>query len=337
MTSDQNATATRDGAPRIRVRPRRWRAAPLLTVTVLLTLTGCPLAATPGPGSTPGTTAPLPSASFGVPSSSVRPPTVAPPAASTPAIPEPPVPTAPTGGSTETMPADQLRASFAALPDAGSLSVAVIAVGSDAQPIHLGEAGSPVAWSTAKVPLAIAVERSSRAEALRPTMRRAITASDNEAALELWRSLGGSDAAGRATDRVLRDFGDPATVTQTEQVRPPYTAFGQTRWTVDDQARFAAHLPCRAEAAPVYSAMGQIIPDQRWGLGRIPDARFKGGWGPSSQGYLVRQLGVIDTPRGQVAVAIATDAGSFQEGTAVLSRAARWLVAEQDRLPAGRC
>lgn len=233
--------------------------------------------------------------------------------------------------------ADELRTAFAALPDAGSLSVAVVAVGSAGEPILLGDQGAPVAWSTAKVPLAIAVERTSRAEALRPTMRQAITASDNDAALALWRSLGAADAAGRATDQVLRDFGDATTATQTEQVRPPYTPFGQTRWSVGDQARFTGHLPCRAEAAPVLAAMGQVISDQRWGLGRIAGARFKGGWGPSSRGYLVRQLGVIDTPRGQVAVAISTDAGSFDEGTAVLTRAAEWLQSQQDHLPAGHC
>ncbi|WP_425307248.1 hypothetical protein AADG42_00330 [Ammonicoccus fulvus] len=315
----------------IRVRPRRLTT--LSAVTVILALTGCSLLpAGPGSSSSPAATAttPLPRASSAGASTRVPSPTPTPATASSSAptvsLPEP------SNGSE-----DRLRASFAALPDAGSLSIAIVAVGSDAQPIQLGEAGSSVAWSTAKVPLAIAVERGPRAEALRPTMQRAITASDNDAALELWRSLGTPEAAGRATDRVLRDFGDATTTTQTEQVRPPYTPFGQTRWSVGDQARFAAHLPCRSEAAPVYSAMGQVITDQRWGLGRIPDARFKGGWGPSSRGYLVRQLGVIDTPRGQVAVAITTDAGSFEDGTAVLSRAARWLQTQQDHLPAGRC
>ncbi len=316
----------------MRVLPRR-RLASLSTVTVILALTGCSLLPA-GPGSSPSptvtATAPLPRTSSAA--ASTRVPSHTPtPATASASAPKTSLPEPSTGSE------DRLRTSFAALPDAAAVSIAIVAVGSNAKPIQLGEAGSPVAWSTAKVPLAIAVERGSRAESLRPTMRRAITASDNDAALELWRALGAPEAAGRATDRVLRDFGDATTTTQTEQVRPPYTPFGQTRWSVGDQARFAAHLPCRAEAAPVYSAMGQVITDQRWGLGRIPDSRFKGGWGPSSRGYLVRQLGVIDTPKGQVAVAISTDAGSFEAGTATLSRAARWLQAEQDHLPAGRC
>lgn len=232
-----------------------------------------------------------------------------------------------------------LRAAFAELAasERGQLSIAVAPVGGSAAPMVFGDLGAPVAWSSSKVPLAIAVERTPQGAGLRSTMRRAITASDNDAAIQLWQSLGQPSAAAAATDRVLRDFGDPVTKTQSRQVRPPYTAFGQTTWTLVDQTRFAAHLPCRAEAAPVYAAMGQVIPDQSWGLGRLPSAHFKGGWGPSTNGYLVRQFGVIDTPRGQVAVAMAVEAPGFEQGTATLSRAAQWLGTHVGDLPAGGC
>ena len=40
--------------------------------------------------------------------------------------------------------------------------------------------------------------------------------------------------------------------------------------------------------------MGQVTGDQRWGLGALPDAKIKGGWGPAPSGrYLVRQIAVV--------------------------------------------
>lgn len=273
------------------------------------------------------------------------------PATSAPGPPAPtPTPTAtthappasPTNQGTPTQTADaDLATSFTrfARNQPGRLGVAVAAVGGSAAPMTFGQAGNPVAWSTSKVPIAIAVERTDRAAALRTTMRQAITASSNEAADALWQSLGTPSQAAAATDQVLRDYGDATTQTQSERVRPPYTAFGQTRWSLPDQARFAAALPCNSEAAPVYAAMGQIVPDQRWGLGTIPGAHFKGGWGPSAtgSGHLVRQVGVIETPQGQVAVALAVEAPSFQQGTATLTQASGWLRTHSRDLPAGRC
>lgn len=302
----------------------------LLLVSVLALLVGCtPIArvptATPQPApATSSAPAPAP-----VPTS--LPPISVPPASPTPA---PPTPAASTPA-----PAEALRGSFAAFAadQSGQISLAFAPVGSTASPTVFGDLGRPVAWSTSKVPLAIAVERTPQGPGLRPTMKQAITASDTDAATQLWQSLGQPTAAAAATDRVLRDFGDPTTRTQSQQVRPPYTAFGQTQWTLADQTRFAAQLPCRSEAAPVYAAMGQVIPEQSWGLGRLPSVHFKGGWGPSSAGYLVRQFGVVDTPRGQVAVAVAVDAPSFDKGTATLSRAAQWLGGHIEDLPAGSC
>ncbi len=55
--------------------------------------------------------------------------------------------------------------------------------------------------------------------------------------------------------------------------------------------------------------MSQVAPNQTWGIGDIAGAEFKGGWGPSPSGkYLVRQIGVLTTPAGKVAVAIAAKA-----------------------------
>jgi hypothetical protein len=86
--------------------------------------------------------------------------------------------------------------------------------------------------------------------------------------------------------------------------------------------------------------MSQVVPDQRWGIGDIPDTQFKGGWGPSSAGqYLVRQIGVLTTPAGKMAVAIAAEpaSGSFADGIHDLNEVSKWLVDHLGALPAGQC
>lgn len=311
-------------------------AAVAVAVSVLALLSGCVLlpaanrpSITPSPpASDAAASAPSPATPLPGPSS-VPPTTSAPPTSSAgTATPSP-------AGGTD------LTTSFArfAANQPGELALAVTAVGGSAPPQTFGQLDRPVAWSTSKVPIAIAVERTDRASELRPTMRQAITASSNEAAETLWQSLGTPSQAAAATDKVLRDYGDSHTRTQSERVRPPYTAFGQTRWALADQARFAASLPCRSEAAPVYAAMGQVVPDQRWGLGIFQSAHFKGGWGPAAagSGYLVRQFGVIPTPQGQVAVTMAVESSSFEQGTATLTQTAQWLRRNAEDLPTGRC
>jgi hypothetical protein len=54
--------------------------------------------------------------------------------------------------------------------------------------------------------------------------------------------------------------------------------------------------------------MGRVVPEQRWGMGAIPDIRFKGGWGPSEDGgYDVIQVGVA----GDAAIALAAHGSDF--------------------------
>jgi hypothetical protein len=79
-----------------------------------------------------------------------------------------------------------------------------------------------------------------------------------------------------------------------------------------------------------------VTSSQRWGLGRIARARFKGGWGPDTHGrYLVRQFGLV--PRGSqviaVAVAVEPANGSFATGTAELDQVAAWLRSALPLLP----
>jgi hypothetical protein len=162
-------------------------------------------------------------------------------------------------------------------------------------------------------------------------MRLAITWSDNNAALGLWDRLGAPATAAGRTEAVLRDGGDDQTTVPASQIRPPYTPFGQSNWSLTSQARFAAALPCLRGSGPVLALMGQIIPDQSWGIGSLRSTiAFKGGWGPGADGrYLVRQLALVRLPNGaRIGLALASIAhdGTFASGIADLTSLARWAV-----------
>src|SRR5579875_2751402 len=215
--------------------------------------------------------------------------------------------------------------------------VALSAVGSAQGPMTLGHWQSGPAWSTMKVPLAIAALREEDPPKVTDAMNTAITQSDNAAAESLWQSLGDPGTAARKVEAVLRECGDP-TVVQSHRVRPEFTAFGQTQWPLAEQARFISTAVCDNRNAPIFALMNDITADQCWGIGVIPGARFKGGWGPSPSGnHLVRQMGLLNTPTGTTAVALAAQpvSGSFEEGTQVLTAIADWLAAHLRALPSG--
>ncbi|MGO4957588.1 hypothetical protein ACTQ49_10020 [Luteococcus sp. Sow4_B9] len=199
-----------------------------------------------------------------------------------------------------------------------------------------GAQQSGVAWSTSKVPLAIAAlaRPTSGTEA---SVRRAIRASDNQAAEQLWQQLGGGTGAAAAVDRVLRAGGDQRTRTVAESVRPPWSPYGQTQWRLDDQAVFASHLPCMPGATSVVQHMRQVDGGQQWGLARVKGAAVKGGWGPTSgSGYLVRQMVVLPADGGHLGVALMVDSpAGFDAGVADLDRMARWVQENQTALPSG--
>lgn len=184
--------------------------------------------------------------------------------------------------------------------------MAELAVSDGKQVRRFGHVDPYPAWSSIKVPLAIAALRNDNSDEIQGDVQDAIRASDNDAADALWRSLGGGEASGQAVHQVLADGGNPNTRVQIDAIRPHYSGFGQTQWPVEDSALFAANLPCVSGADFVIEQMGQINSDQRWGLGTIDGAHFKGGWGPDEDGaYLVRQFGFFDGPTGRIAVAIA--------------------------------
>jgi hypothetical protein len=219
------------------------------------------------------------------------------------------------------------------------IGIAVSAVGSRAAPIAWGHWQSGSAWSTIKVPLAIAALREEDPPKVTPAMISAVTKSDNAAAESLWQSLGNPVNAAHKVEAVLKETGD-ATAVQSHKVRPEFSAFGQTHWSLIDQTRFASIALCDSRNAPIFALMGRITCDQRWGIGTVPGARFKGGWGPSVPGgYLVRQIGVLSTPTGLTAVALAAQpaSGSFADGIQDLTEMGRWLAAHSAALPSGQC
>jgi len=217
--------------------------------------------------------------------------------------------------------------------------IAVSAVGDGQTPITLGEWQTGPAWSTIKVPLIIAALREEQPPILTDAMTLAITGSDNAAAESIWASLGDPVTAAGKVDAVLRETGDPTTV-QSQKVRPEFSAFGQTEWSLTDQVRFTSAAVCEKANAPVFALMGQVESDQKWGIGTLPGSRFKGGWGPSLTGtYLVRQMGVLAGPTGMIAVALAAQpaSGKFDDGVAALTEMAIWLTTHLSALPAGHC
>ena len=221
-----------------------------------------------------------------------------------------------------------------------NVGVVLMPVGDTAAPaVSLGTWTDGPAWSTIKVPLSIAALRESQSTTPTADMRAAITRSDNAAAEAIWSSLGTPEEAKAKVEAVLKAAGSPTTV-QSQKVRPEFTAFGQTIWSLTDQARFLSSAACDAADQPIFDLMSQVEGDQQWGLGTFENAKIKGGWGPSVEGpYLVRQIGVITTPKGETAVAIAAapGSGSFGEGTKVLDQLAAWLKEHVDELPAGQC
>lgn len=239
-------------------------------------------------------------------------------------------------------PSTDLAASFLKLQQelSGKVGIAIVPVGGTRQDaLTFGTNQSDVAWSTSKVPVAIAALKKSNSSYIRQQAVAAITYSDNDAARNLFRSLGGYATAGKAVDAVLRAGGDANTSFHKQVTTPPVALFGLTEWSLADSATFASSLPCSKDAALVYKLMGQIVDEHRWGLGTLPGARLKGGWGDRPNGYVDRQLGVVTMPDGsQLGVAImVTSNGGPDAADADLTRIAKWLKANYPNLEGGRC
>ncbi|OFQ91038.1 S-adenosylmethionine synthetase [Corynebacterium sp. HMSC056E09] len=151
---------------------------------------------------------------------------------------------------------------------------------------NAGLRGEEPAWSTVKVPIAIAALRD---EASPELVDLAIRESDNDAAYALWSHVRWTEGeAGSAVKALLKEYDSSG------EFEEP---FGYSTWLLEEQAKFGAHLPCIPEAAQVYDAMDDIVEWQDNGLDRLPHTRAKGGWGLSEEdnGYTHRQIGVRET------------------------------------------
>jgi hypothetical protein len=187
-----------------------------------------------------------------------------------------------------------------------------------------------------KVPLAIATVSEAKAHPGRESLRlirQAITRSDNAAAVELWFRLGSPAEAAAKVQAVLFEGGDTTTVVRSEPLRSEYTSFGQSNWSLADQATFAAALPCLTNAGAVLDLMGQVTACQRWGMGILgTTVALKGGWGPGIDGaYLVRQMAILRLPDGSgvgLSLAARPAGGRFENGIAVLNAMALWVAAK---------
>lgn len=211
------------------------------------------------------------------------------------------------------------RARFEALALDGEVGVAL------PSGEELGTIRGGVAWSTIKVPLALAVAARDTTELAEELIDLALTVSDNVAAYALWERLGSQELAGAAVQEILLAAGDTTTRVETQVLRAGFTPFGQTQWTLAAQAQLMAALPGLPHADGIRDRMRRVVPEQRWGLGALgADVELKGGWGPDPDGrHLVRQMGRV----GSIAVALAAAPadGSFESGTAMLDSLATWL------------
>jgi hypothetical protein len=206
-----------------------------------------------------------------------------------------------------------------------TIGIAIASAG-EGSVASFGTWSTGVAWSTIKVPLAIAAVRAGSGS--RELVAKAIAHSDNAASEKLWSQLGDPDEAAQKVQAVIEDAGDSTTVVESRRLRPGYTAFGQTHWSLARQAQFAARLPCIPDASPVSEVMHNLTTDHRWGLAAKGFAA-KGGWGPGMGGdYLVRQFAIVPIEAGHVGVALAAQVhdGVFETGIDVLNDLTDWLV-----------
>jgi hypothetical protein len=260
--------------------------------------------------------------------------------------------TAARSGATDTSQAATFAALAKSLP--GQVGIAYTAPGSSTAIRTLGDLHGGSAWSTIKVVLAArTIEDAGGPRHLSSTQRSEISAalreSDNAAAMAIWDRLvsryGSPGGAARSVTQVLRQAGDPSTKVSSVG-RDGFSPFGQTDWSLQDQARFMASLAggCLADRTTtsyLLREMSRVATDQRWGLGSAgAPAKFKGGWGPETDGeYLVRQMGVVAATSGRLVLTIATvpTDGQLASGEAILTRLASWAKADLRPPAAGGC
>ena len=204
------------------------------------------------------------------------------------------------------------------------------------------------AWSTIKVPLAIAAIQENASTGgvtdvyggscnpgLSSAVADAIKASDNCSAWWLWQALGGdnSQAASKVT-AVIKAGGDTSTTVNSVGNGRSLTS-GMTDWSLVGQAIFAANMASINGSSSVMAAMkNHGASDGNSGLNTFT-AMTKGGWGDDGGTSATRQFGIVKLKNGKCsAVAIWTSSGS---SFSVLNKIAQVLLNHEDDLPSGTC
>lgn len=224
----------------------------------------------------------------------------------------------------------------------GRVGVAITPVNGNS-PLVYGSLRTARAWSTMKVPLSIAAERSLGGEIFED-QALAIQRSDNPATERLYDALG--DRSISAITAVLREGGDRRTHVESSADDPPSFP-GLSDWALTDQSVFSAHLPCLPGSARTMRLMSSVTESQRWGVAQLDrrprvSTAVKGGWGPAAGNggpEVVRQMAVVTTERGRFAVSMIAQAssGSHSEALRMLNRVGDWIGRNLGKMPVGRC
>lgn len=179
---------------------------------------------------------------------------------------------------------------------------------------HTGSVATLPSWSTVKVPIALAsLEHCSYSDAAISSMIEAsIEWSDNDSARALLSCVG--------TEKVAEEVAEAGA---SIEVSP---AFGRSEWPLASAARYGWYLSTLDEDNEVIVAMNNIVEEQRWGLGNVEGAVFKGGWsGDRLDGsWHSRQMGFVRVGHRVVGVAIASrsPAGSYADTIDALDQVA---------------
>lgn len=171
-----------------------------------------------------------------------------------------------------------------------------IAVATGDGVVQVGELGKSPAWSTIKVPLAIAADRDGLVSP--ELIRAAISESDNDSAYVM--------------STLVEDF-------NFVHVPALGNPIGRTEWPLSDQAEFATKVECLDTHGTTFDSMGNIVEWQSWGLAKIPDAHYKGGWGLDTEAlYTLRQFGVVPANEGVLGISILVHPEERDHNTAVV-------------------
>ena len=244
-------------------------------------------------------------------------------------------------------------ASFSSLASSmpADIGVAVGPLGSGSIQ-KLGQLQRGHAWSSMKVPILVTMMREGKLSTEEQQWAaEALTASDNTAAANLFQELerthGGLSGASTAVQEVLETAGDTSTTVATAPPPPgAVSTWGQTEWSLTEADQFYREMARGCLLSPagtqyVRRLMGEVIPEQQWGLGGAGfpagwKVEMKGGWGPESGTgrYLVRQSGIVQDRTSAFAVTMIAeaDSGSYEAGAQDLTQIASWL-RENVRLP----